>query len=82
MRQPKPTQLQFYPSQWKDVLEASKWKFRIWMSTVKAFPNRRKDMDEAMDCLTSAIAEHQEEGGLLEPGIQYILFDAKSIMLT
>jgi hypothetical protein len=67
-----PTQLQFYPSQWRDVLEQAKWKFRLWLSTECPFPDRLKHISEAEDCIDEALAEHKEDGGRVEPGIQHL----------
>lgn len=63
-----PTQLQFYPSQWSDVLEKAKKKYRLVVATEIGFPHPKKDSNRAFDCLTEAIAEHEDDGGMVEPG--------------
>jgi hypothetical protein len=62
------TQLQFYPPQWTIVLDAAKDNSRCFTATEWAFPKRRKHVKELKVALTSAIAAHQAEGGLLERG--------------
>lgn len=63
-----PTQLQFYPSQWSDVLENAKQRYRLYLATVNAFPHRKKDRQQATFSLMEAIAAHENEGGMVEPG--------------
>jgi hypothetical protein len=67
-----PTQLHCYPSQWRDVLERAKWRFRLWLSTQCPFPDRDRHISEAEDCIDEALAEHMANGGGVEPGIQHL----------
>lgn len=62
-----PTQLQFYPSQWTDVLESAKRKYRLVIATEIGFPHPKKDLNRASDCLTEAMAAHEDGGGMVEP---------------
>jgi hypothetical protein len=60
--------MQFYPSQWRDVLEEAKWKFRLWLLTECPFPDRKIHFKKAEDCIEEALTEHWENGGGVEPG--------------
>jgi hypothetical protein len=62
------TQLQFYPPQWAMVLDAAKDNSRRFAATEYAFPKRRKHMKNLKVALTTAIAAHEADGGLLERG--------------
>jgi len=65
----KPTQLGFYPSQWRDVLELAKLNFRRWLACKNAFPVRRANLlGEASECVVEALAEHEEKGYRTEAG--------------
>lgn len=68
-RTSKPTQLNFYPGQWQDILEVAKRKYRLYLATKNAFPDREKDFGEARDCLTEAMQEHTDASGDVEIGI-------------
>jgi hypothetical protein len=72
-----PTQLHFYPSQWRDVLEQAKWKFRIWLSMHCPFPDREKHIANAEDCIDEALAEHKADGGGVEPGIWHLSWSSR-----
>jgi hypothetical protein len=63
------TQLQFYPPQWTIVLDAAKDNSRRFAAMEWAFPKRHKHVKELKVALTSAIAAHQADGGLLESGM-------------
>jgi hypothetical protein len=69
---PVPTQQQFYPSQWRDVLDKAKELWRRWMSITEGggFPNpkNKEHVSAALGCLMSAIETHESEGGVLEEG--------------
>jgi hypothetical protein len=71
-----PTQLQFYPLQWTEVLELAKNKWRLHLLTIWAFPKRRKSdtTTTLKECLTTAIADHEDDGGLVEKGMDVIPF--------
>ena len=71
-----PTQLQFYPLQWAKVLEQAKNKWRLYLLVTWAFPKRRKsDTTTALkECLTTAIADHEADSGLVEKGLEVIFF--------
>jgi len=65
-----PKNLNFYPSQWRDVLEDAKVNYTLHISAEKGFPSRDKEgMTDAETCLMEAIAKHKDEGGKVEPGI-------------
>jgi hypothetical protein len=61
--------LQFYPSQWQDILESSKKKFCLWMATTDPWPVQEDALKEAKSCLDEALLEHKEAGGLIEKGM-------------
>lgn len=73
-----PTQLGFYPGQWRDVLEAAKRHFREWLACKNGFPTRRMDLGEARECVAEALAAHQQRGLAVEPGMDMILESAVS----
>jgi hypothetical protein len=82
-----PTQLQFYPSQWRDILEEGKKKYRLSLLLETLFPDRNKDIHFAVDCLEEAISDHEAEGGMAEAGeyawsSQYISDEFKSRLLS
>jgi hypothetical protein len=62
------TQLQFYPPQWTIVLDSAKDGSHLFSATEWAFPKRRKHVRHLKEVLTSAIAAHEADGGLLERG--------------
>jgi hypothetical protein len=73
-----PTQLQFYPLQWTEVLELAKKKWRRYLLVKWAFPKRCKlDTTTVLkECLTTAIADHEADGGLVEKGTDDILIQS------
>lgn len=69
----KPTQLNFYPGNWRDLLEFAKRIFRRWLACENGFPTRRLKLPpEAGECVAEALAEHRDKGGVVEPG-KYML---------
>jgi hypothetical protein len=64
----KPTQLQFYPLHWRDVLEKAKKKKRLHTVQFRQFSERDHHLRDATDCLTETLAEFRREGGRVEPG--------------
>jgi hypothetical protein len=75
-----PTQLQFYPLSWRDVLEAAKNKFQCFVAARNPYPNREDGIQEAGDCTVEALADHQNEGKKVEPGkmicsVWYLIFN-------
>ena len=64
-----PTQLQFYPPSWRDVLEAAKNKFRCYISAVNPYPSREDGIREASDCVVEALADHRASGKKVDPGM-------------
>ena len=52
-----PTQLQFYPPLWCDVLEFAKVKFCFFLANVKSFPSLEDGIKEAADCIMEALSE-------------------------
>ena len=62
------TQLQFYPPQWTIVLDAAKDNSRRIAATEWAFPKRRKHVKNLKVALTTAVAAHEADGGMLERG--------------
>lgn len=68
-RPPKPTQLTFYPPQWRDLIEDTKLRFRMTASIKKGFPNRRAGLIEAGDCLMETMAAFSDGGGTVETGM-------------
>lgn len=72
---PNPTQLHFYPAQWTEVLELAKMKWRLQLVIRWAFPKRQHpETTEALkECLTTAIADHEADHGLVEKGEVFIL---------
>ena len=77
-----PTQLQFYPSQWRDILEAAKTKYRLSIVMEMLFPDRKKKFNLAVDCLDEALAEHETNGGLVEDGELLLFFFICDIVPT
>ncbi|KIM73191.1 hypothetical protein PILCRDRAFT_15438 [Piloderma croceum F 1598] len=73
-----PTQLQFYPLQWTEVLELAKTKWRLSLLIKWAFPKQSKfDTTNVLkECLTTAIADHGAEGGLVEKGKDAMLLQS------
>jgi hypothetical protein len=63
------TQLQFYPPLWRDVLESAKANFRLYLTSVKSFPNREEGIAEAASCIMEALSEHQDANKEVEPGM-------------
>ncbi|KAF8886185.1 hypothetical protein BD779DRAFT_1471302 [Infundibulicybe gibba] len=63
-----PTQFNFYPSQWRDVLGLAKLKFRHYITTMDPFPERQTNLKVATNFLMEAISDHERNGGLLEEG--------------
>jgi hypothetical protein len=63
-----PKRLRYYPSQWRDVLEEAKFKFRRWLGITNAFPDPKNEEHRkvAAECISQAIFEHQESGGRVE----------------
>lgn len=76
-----PTQLQFYPSLWADILEESKQRYRLYLATENAFPHPKKDRHRATECLMEAIAAHEEDGGKVEQGKSVFLNAMRLIYL-
>jgi hypothetical protein len=74
----RPTQLQFYPLQWTEVLELAKTKWRLHLLIEWAFPKRHKSDTTTIlkECLTTAIADHEAEGGLVEKGTDTTFFQS------
>lgn len=68
------TQLQAYPGQWRTVLEDAKCRLRLSVATQKregegfGFPDRPVALSEAGDCLAEAMAEHDDDDGVVEEG--------------
>lgn len=69
-RSSNPKRLGFYPPQWRDVLERAQKLWRSWMVLECGFPERvnRAHLDKAMQCVTSALSEHQKNGFKVESG--------------
>ncbi|KAF8888214.1 hypothetical protein BD779DRAFT_1470269 [Infundibulicybe gibba] len=63
-----PTQFNFYPSQWRDVLGLAKPKFRHYITTTDLFPKRQTNLQVATNFLMEAISDHERNGGLFEEG--------------
>jgi hypothetical protein len=80
-RSAKPTQMQFYPSQWRDILECSKWGFRLWLVIYNPFPDRTEHIGEAEDCIDEALALHQAKGKRVEPGTRLEMWHQPTLML-
>jgi hypothetical protein len=72
-KNPNPTQLQFYPSQWKDVLENGKDRYTRLIFLELGFTSKQEDQRFALDCLTEAIYSHEEAGNGVEEGIRFQL---------
>lgn len=64
----KPTQLQFYPGHWRDVLERAKEFFRLWMIKECPFPQRDTHLCNARHALTAAMEEFEAKGFEVEDG--------------
>lgn len=64
-----PTQLQFYPTNWTEALEGAKNNWRLYLLKTWAFPKRRQHEAGLAECLMSAIAAHEADGGMLERGM-------------
>lgn len=64
-----PTQLQFYPPLWRDVLESAKANFRLYLTTNKPFPNRKEGVAEAADCISDALSKRRDVGKRVEDGM-------------
>lgn len=64
----KPTQLQYYPGQWTDVLNDAKMRFRLFISTENAFPTPGVGREAAENALADAMNAHKADGGTVEPG--------------
>ena len=64
-----PTQLRFYPSQWKDVLEKAKDAYALLIFIKFGFKTTEKDLSEATACLAKALAEHEGAGRRVEAGM-------------
>lgn len=75
------TQLQFYPPVWRDILEIAKAKFRLYLTSVKPFPNRGEGVDEAAECLLEAVAEHRDAVKKVEPGYWEEYKDDMSVLV-
>jgi len=62
--------LGFYPPQWQDVLESAQKLWRQWMALECGFPERANEahLDQAMQCITDALRQHQEAGNKVEDG--------------
>jgi len=73
--QGKPTQLKFYPSQWADVLEEVKKKYRLAIVSGTPFPDCEMEMHFTTDCLVEAISDHEENGNMVEDG-EFLLYRA------
>jgi hypothetical protein len=67
-RKGKPTQMQFFPPHWKDVLEMAKKAKRFHLVKFRPFPEREKHLPESTDCLTESLSEYRGKGGRVEPG--------------
>lgn len=63
-----PTQLQFYPARWRELLESAKIKFRFYLTVVKSFPTREEGIAEAGDCILEALSEYRDAGKTVERG--------------
>jgi hypothetical protein len=65
-----PKELGFYPPQWRGVLRRAQALWRPWMALECGFPDRdiKVHLDKAMQCVTNALSEHQENGGEVENG--------------
>ena len=68
-----PTQLQFYPSNWGEMLSIAKGFWHLFLAMVFAFPKCHDHKDEHQECLMKAIAEFEKEDSILEPGEAYLL---------
>jgi hypothetical protein len=71
-----PKRFRFYPSQWRMVLDAAKWEFRLWMTEECGFPvpsdlEHRKIVGT---CLTNQLFEFQQSGGRVEDGTSLDLY--------
>jgi hypothetical protein len=67
-----PTLLKFYPHIWRDVLEHAKEKFRLFLTSVNAFPTRILGLQEAKDCLTEALEDFRQADKKVEKGMHAI----------
>lgn len=67
-RIPQPTQLKFYPSQWREVLENAKNNYRLFLVGTYPWPERTKDLKECADCLTEALTRHEEDDREVKEG--------------
>ena len=63
------TQLQAYPGQWWSILEDSKKRNRCTATIETGFPGRREGLKQAEDCLVEAMAAHEAENKVVEPGM-------------
>ena len=70
-----PTQLQFYPPVWRDVLESAKNKLRCYAGTKNFFPTRDEGIQEAGDCITEVLADYQAQGKKVEAGMWVYLLE-------
>ncbi|KAJ6613905.1 hypothetical protein B0H10DRAFT_2221885 [Mycena sp. CBHHK59/15] len=67
-REPEPTNLNFYPSHWRDVLEAAKWAHRLHLISVHFFPEKKCHVNgECLEILTTAINDAEDNDIELEP---------------
>jgi hypothetical protein len=64
-----PTQLQFHPPLWRDVLESAKANFRLYLTTIKPFPNRKEGVAEAADCILDALSKRRNVDKRVEGGM-------------
>lgn len=63
------SQLQFYPTLWRVVLEAAKTKLHFYLTTVKPFPRCEEGIAKAAGCISEALSEHQDANKKVEPGM-------------
>ena len=56
------------PSQWRNVLDSSKWKFWLWIVISFPFPNRTEYLSETEDCIDESLADHKVKGKCVEAG--------------
>ena len=68
--------LNSYPPQWQEVITSAKCAFRAYVAGKCGFPDGVEGINEATECLRDAVEIHLEEGGTLEPGMDYSYHNA------
>ena len=72
-KRPNPTQLQFYPPRWRDILDKAIDAYALAVFIRLGFTSKEDDLPTAGQCLMEAIAEHDAVGRFVEAGNSYFI---------